>query len=122
MGLCIVTGDIAEAARPKEYKEALAFFEALGRKMDLERTRFVFTPGNHDVSWAITKKLVIDMENGEFEPDELMQHIQASKLDAFEDLLSAFYDKERSQMRNVQSLGYGSGSTPSARSDSPWQP
>ena len=50
VGLCIVTGDVAEAARKKEYQDALVFFEALVGNLGLERPRFVFAPGNHDVS------------------------------------------------------------------------
>lgn len=52
VGLLLVTGDLAEAARPKEYRAALEFFSALVGHLSLERSRVVFVPGNHDVSWT----------------------------------------------------------------------
>lgn len=50
--LVVVTGDIAEFSKPKEYAKALAFFEALASRLELDRARILFVPGNHDVSWS----------------------------------------------------------------------
>lgn len=50
INLCIVTGAVAEAAHPREYQQALTFYEALAGALGLERTRFIFTPGHHDMA------------------------------------------------------------------------
>ena len=47
----VVTGDVAETARPREYEDAAAFLGALAQEIELAPRRFVFCPGNHDVSW-----------------------------------------------------------------------
>jgi 3',5'-cyclic AMP phosphodiesterase CpdA len=107
VGLCIVTGDIAEAARPKEYKRALTFFEALVGTLGLARTRFIFTSGNHDVSWAITRKIEIDRGDEDFDAAELERRIQQHKFDHFENFLREFYGKGRAELSNVLNLGYG---------------
>lgn len=48
----LVTGDIAEAARPGEYDSALIFFGALVGRPGMLRSAVVFVSGNHDVSWT----------------------------------------------------------------------
>ncbi|MEO5371617.1 MAG: TIR domain-containing protein [Magnetococcus sp. DMHC-1] len=48
--LVIVSGDIAEAALPGEYKQALEFFQTLPGALGVERACMLFMPGNHDVS------------------------------------------------------------------------
>jgi hypothetical protein len=106
VGLCIVTGDIAEAARQKEYKEALAFFEALVGCLGLERSRVIFVPGNHDVSWTLTKKLELDQEEEGFDDAELERRIQQQKFQHFEGFLHEFYGKDRASLPGVQSLGH----------------
>jgi formylglycine-generating enzyme required for sulfatase activity/3',5'-cyclic AMP phosphodiesterase CpdA len=95
VGLVIVTGDIAETAIPPEYETAQKFFEILSDELKLNRTRFVFAPGNHDVSWANCKRVAIDQEEEGFDEETLRQRMDALKFGRFEDFLKGFYRKER---------------------------
>jgi hypothetical protein len=106
VGLCLVTGDVAEAARQKEYKQALVFFEALVGCLGLERSRVVFVPGNHDVSWGITKKIEIDQGEEGFDEAELERRIQQQEFQHFDGFLRDFYGQERVKLLGVQSLGH----------------
>jgi len=54
--LVVVTGDVAEAAKPKEYETAAGFLTALAGALGLEHRRFVFVPGNHDVSRPLVSR------------------------------------------------------------------
>src|SRR5258705_3901435 len=55
VAIVLVTGDVAEAARPGEYEHALTFFGALVARLGVLRSSVVFVPGNHDVSWTRCK-------------------------------------------------------------------
>src|SRR5690349_14612727 len=76
VGLCIVTGDVAEAARPGEYDEARTFFEALIGRLGLARPRVIFAPGNHDVSWHATRRIELDT-NYVFNARDLKRELEA---------------------------------------------
>jgi predicted phosphodiesterase len=105
VGLVIVTGDIAEAARPREYAEAHAFFAALMGELGLPRRCAVFVPGNHDVSWNATKKVTLEQDDDGFDNAERDHRIQAEKLRQFERFVQEFYGKDEQQI--VQPLGHG---------------
>lgn len=94
VSLLVVTGDITEAARPKEYAEATAFFEALVSELKLSRRRVIFVPGNHDVSWSDTKKVVLDQHDEEFDDAERDRRIRAIHLDKFTRFVKEFYAKD----------------------------
>ena len=55
--LVAVTGDIAHTGGEKDYQCALKFFNSLSENLGLDRDRFVFCPGNHDVNWEICQAL-----------------------------------------------------------------
>ncbi len=46
-----VTGDIADAAEPKEYGQAQELLSGLATDLGVPAGRIVVVPGNHDVSW-----------------------------------------------------------------------
>lgn len=105
--LVVVTGDIAEAARKPEYEAALAFFEHLASQLSLGRDHFVFVPGNHDVSWAETRKVKIEQEDEGFSEDELERRYARVRLARFETFVAAFYGRGRGEMPGVHALGHG---------------
>ena len=112
VGLCIVTGDLAEAARPAEYAQALEFFKALTGAMGLARSRVLFTPGNHDVSWNLTRRVELEQNDEGFGEDELERRIQSVKFEHFEKrFLQPFQGcgegGNPSRLPHVQSLGHG---------------
>lgn len=105
VALVVVTGDIAEAARPREYVDAGRFFEFLAGALGLARRYFVFVPGNHDVSWNETKKVVLDQDDESFDDKVRDQKIEAIKFRQFEAFRHAFYGHDDNHV--AQPIGYG---------------
>jgi 3',5'-cyclic AMP phosphodiesterase CpdA len=64
LDLVIVTGDLAEAGKPKEFNTAAAFLGALAGDLGIERREFVFVPGNHDVSWFRCMNIENNLKEG----------------------------------------------------------
>jgi 3',5'-cyclic AMP phosphodiesterase CpdA len=91
VGMVVVTGDIAQAAMPIEYKQALIFFETLSDVLRLERHRIIFSPGNHDVSRLECKKVDIEQEIYKFDDEELRLRFDECKFKHFDDFRSRFY-------------------------------
>jgi 3',5'-cyclic AMP phosphodiesterase CpdA len=110
VGLVIVTGDIAEAARPPEYATAAAFFRAFARELALSTHRFVFVPGNHDISWTKCREIEGQLEDGAFPARELRARLDAVKLAHFEGFIREVHGgKARHEVDGaaVTSLGHG---------------
>ncbi|HVK71356.1 MAG TPA: NACHT domain-containing protein, partial [Polyangium sp.] len=107
VGLVVVTGDIAEAARKNEYEAALGFFGHLDAELRVPRDRFVFVPGNHDVSWAETRKVQIEQEDEGFDEVELERRLDLVRLARFEAFVAAFHGRPRAELPNVTSIGHG---------------
>ncbi len=91
VGLVLVTGDLTEAARPKEYRAALEFFSALVAHLPLERSRVVFIPGNHDVSWTKCSEVQGLISDGVLDEAAGRSRINQVKLLRFDAMVSAFY-------------------------------
>ncbi|HEV7509987.1 MAG TPA: metallophosphoesterase [Thermoanaerobaculia bacterium] len=92
--LVAVTGDIAESGKPTEFKEGELFLAALAGELGLDRRRFVFVPGNHDVSWPACKKVAADQEEEGFDEAELRKRLDAVKLGRYEEFLRSFYGEK----------------------------
>lgn len=45
----LVSGDVAFSGQPAEYERAAEFMSALSERLSIERRRFFFIPGNHDI-------------------------------------------------------------------------
>jgi len=50
----VVSGDLAEQGKPKEFKDAGEFLDKLATRLAVPRSRVVIVPGNHDVNWALS--------------------------------------------------------------------
>ena len=48
----VISGDIVYRGVDEEFQEALTFCSSMADKLQIPRERFIFCPGNHDVSWA----------------------------------------------------------------------
>src|SRR5262245_22693523 len=94
VAVVLVTGDVAEAARPGEYDSALVFFGALVARLGVARSAVVFVPGNHDVSWTRCKEIEGQLHDGLFPASELRARLDAVKLLRFDDMVARFYDPE----------------------------
>lgn len=46
----LVSGDVAFSGQPAEYERAAEFMSALSERLSIERRRFFFIPGNHDIN------------------------------------------------------------------------
>lgn len=95
VALVLTTGDIAEAARPKEYKSAAAFFVGMAKALGLPRRNFVFTPGNHDVSWPRSHTAQLEQDIHEFDDAELRRRMDLYKFEHFEEFVRSFYGEDR---------------------------
>ncbi|MCP4351726.1 MAG: metallophosphoesterase [Desulfobacterales bacterium] len=103
VGLVIVTGDIAEAALPEEYSQANIFFDVLIEYLPLRRERFIFVPGNHDVSWNKCKEI----EKKGMDDKKLEERMDAVKFDYFEQFLREFYHDDRKKFAiNIEKNAY----------------
>jgi formylglycine-generating enzyme required for sulfatase activity len=103
--LVCVTGDVTEAARPAELEHAGVFFAALADGIGVERRRFVFVPGNHDVSWFACKRIEIEQDEYGFADEELRTRMDQVKLESFFELVSSFWEVEKLE-RAAISLGH----------------
>ncbi len=91
IALVIVTGDITERARSEEYKTAEDFFRALAQHLSLDHKRFIFIPGNHDVSWLACKHIELDQEESSFSDEELRRRMDSEKFRKYKEFLENFY-------------------------------
>ncbi|MBI4700492.1 MAG: NACHT domain-containing protein [Deltaproteobacteria bacterium] len=97
VAVVVVTGDIAETAKPAEYQTARTFFASLAQQFGLEHRCFVFVPGNHDVSWPACKIVAaeqeeVDFANAELREADLRRRFDAAKLARFDEFLKAFHE------------------------------
>ena len=101
--LVIITGDVAQQALPSEYKNALEFFDGLVGQMGLDRQRFVFVPGNHDVSWHKCIQVEAALAGEDYDSEELKPDMHLEKFVPFEK-----FKKEFSRRRGYYPT-YGAG-------------
>jgi chaperonin GroEL len=61
--LVIVSGDLTSSGGRQEYNEAELFLKELSQKLNLDTSRFLIVPGNHDVFWGADPATV---SNGDY--------------------------------------------------------
>jgi WD40 repeat protein/3',5'-cyclic AMP phosphodiesterase CpdA len=66
--LLVVTGDLAESGLRSEFEQVTAFLGALAEAVDLDRSRVVVIPGNHDVNRKACEAYFLSEEGEEREP------------------------------------------------------
>nr|MDT0656478.1 pentapeptide repeat-containing protein [Micromonospora sp. DSM 115978] len=66
--LLVVTGDLAEWGLRSEFDQVTAFLGALVEAVDLDRSRVVIVPGNHDVNRKACNAYFLNEEGEEREP------------------------------------------------------
>ena len=98
--LVIVTGDVAETARPDEYKDrALPFFNGLKGELGIKPECFVFLPGNHDVSWfdCESEELRLKKLKRKYDPNapEARKALDKVKFSDFDAFVTEFCGKPR---------------------------
>ncbi len=60
-------------------QEARTFFEALIGRLGLARPRVIFAPGNHDVSWHVTRRIELDRDEQGFSQTDFERRIREEK-------------------------------------------
>lgn len=105
--MVIVSGDLTEVGKPTEFEQAEAFLNALSEKIRLEHERFVFTPGNHDVSWPRCKQVAAEQEIAWFDEAELRRRMDAVKFQFYDAMLARFYGKPLADVPERRQLKCG---------------
>ena len=96
--LILVTGDIAQTATVPEYKIAQVFFETLSIALAIdpkERRRFIFVPGNHDVSWDACEEKANNWSRKGKDPEELSKAMMEAKFEEYNDFVYNFQGAPR---------------------------
>ena len=66
--LIILSGDIAERGKRAEYEDAQKFVEQMCQALSLGLERVIVVPGNHDVSWNLSKAYFEECADEDAEP------------------------------------------------------
>ncbi|HEX6524475.1 MAG TPA: trypsin-like peptidase domain-containing protein [Streptosporangiaceae bacterium] len=61
--LMVVTGDLTEAGRPKEFEDALEFIGALAEAAEIPRRHVAIVPGSHDVNRTACRGYFAEQED-----------------------------------------------------------
>lgn len=89
--LVIVTGDLVESGVPSEYEIAYQFMAEFANQLQLSKEKFVFLPGNHDISWPSCQRVRAELADQLFPADELEERINVAKLANFHKFIEKFY-------------------------------
>ena len=109
--LVVVTGDIAEMGLPKEFEGSGKFLARVSGGLGVERRRFAFVPGNHDVSWTSCRKAETALqdqaeEDGrEVSEKELRAALDQAKLERYDRFVAEHYGAPISTV--ARPLGHG---------------
>lgn len=98
VAVVLVTGDLTEQALPEEFEAALRFFQELSVRLGLDKRRFVFLPGNHDVSWIECKRVLLDYEEAGSAPEEARPVLDIRKLAPFDRFVQRFHGATRDEL------------------------
>ena len=107
--LIVVSGDIAEVAKPKEFDQGHAFLTGMREALQLPPERTIFVPGNHDYNWALCKKVDVDREIEEFDDAEYLRRINAVKFRFYTEFLEKYYGCSVDQLPARTSLDANCG-------------
>ncbi|MBF0179326.1 MAG: metallophosphoesterase, partial [Magnetococcales bacterium] len=97
--LVIITGDIAEAAKPREYELAEKFLRALPGSLGMESANLLLLPGNHDVSWGMCRSVAEELEAGDgFSEEAFREGIREKKLQFYAKFVSELQGESQAGM------------------------
>jgi len=55
----VISGDIVNRSTPDEYKVAFEFVDSLIKRFELDSSRVIIVPGNHDLNWDLSENAYI---------------------------------------------------------------
>jgi hypothetical protein len=73
----------------------------------LDDGRFIFVPGNHDVSWPLCEMETIQQKLKKFSDEELRRRMDATKFKFYDDLLTRIYGQPLSALPGRRELAHG---------------
>jgi 3',5'-cyclic AMP phosphodiesterase CpdA len=88
--LVVLSGDLAEQARPSEFGQVRESVTAVASALGLKPDRVAMVPGNHDVNWHKCQACLTECQADEREPEAPYW----PKWKPFADMLDAFYGVE----------------------------
>jgi predicted MPP superfamily phosphohydrolase len=91
--LIVITGDLTQEASADEFGPALMFFQSMCLELGVSRSRFVFMPGNHDISWNACSNYFNTHPGAR--QQEYVEEIGREKLALFEKFKNDFYGEDR---------------------------
>lgn len=68
----IISGDITNEASSEEYNAAVILINSIVKKFGIDTNKIIIVPGNHDLSWDISKKAIIKDDGSEFDEETYM--------------------------------------------------
>ncbi|MCW3097049.1 MAG: putative signal transduction protein with Nacht domain [Chthonomonadaceae bacterium] len=89
--IVVVSGDIAEVAKPPEFEQGHTFLKAMIGGLDLTPSRTIFIPGNHDFSWALCERVDAERKIYDYDDAEYAKHLKDTKFQFYHDFLQKFY-------------------------------
>lgn len=89
----VVTGDISNKAREKEYEKALAFLNKVVDKLKLDKKNVMLCLGNHDISWRELDDIIYNEDISEEDKKEI--HKREEKYRYFKEFYNKFYNNSK---------------------------
>ena len=91
ISLVVITGDVVESGLPSEFRYAHEFLSSLADQLALPPERFVFVPGNHDISWDDCLIVRAGLKGEKFPAHEFATRLNSEKLANYRTFLTNFY-------------------------------
>jgi predicted MPP superfamily phosphohydrolase len=107
--LVVISGDISEVAKPKEFADCCTFLKTVVQRLNLNLERTIFVPGNHDFSWAECEIVDALRKIEEFDNAEYERRLTEVKFKHFDKFLQNFYGLTVAQIAGRSPLHAPSG-------------
>jgi len=65
----VVSGDIANRSEDVEYKAAVELIDRLTKRFDIDKSRIIIVPGNHDLNWDLSEEAYIFFPESKIQKD-----------------------------------------------------
>jgi predicted phosphodiesterase len=60
----VLSGDISNHSTKNQYDAAVEFIESIIKRFKIDRHKIIIVPGNHDLSWEVSKKSIGSTDEG----------------------------------------------------------
>jgi len=87
----IISGDLSDSGKQKEYKKVEAFLNYIVDNFEIEKKNILICPGNHDINWDILESYWDTITDNKLKPYELHN----KKFERFTSFYNKFFKKEK---------------------------